>query len=189
MIWRSCSLGLSPITATLQGWDSMPDEVGAWKEQSRAVAGSCPQRAGCMAASQTFPSYPTVEPCSQELLHCPPAHSQPMSDFLLNKGACTDILRCWSKHQKLCGLSQGVIISQFQKREVQSQGVSLISELEYLLRAVRESIPYLSRGFWWCAGNHWCFLIYRIITSMSALHLYRDLSLCTCLCLQMFPLY
>ena len=71
-----------------------------------------------------------------------------MSDFLLNKGACTDILRCWSKHQKLCGLSQGVIISQFQKREVQSQGVSLISELEYLLRAVRESIPYLSRGFW-----------------------------------------
>ena len=67
-----------------------------------------------------------------------------MSDFLLNKGACTDILGCWSKHRKLCGLSQGVIISQFQKREVQSQGVSLISELEYLLRAVRESLPYLS---------------------------------------------
>ena len=54
---------------------------------------------------------PTVEPCFQELLHCPPAHSQPMSDFMLNKGACTDILGCWNKCHKLCGLNNRNILS------------------------------------------------------------------------------
>ena len=30
-----------------------------------------------------------------------------------------------------------------------------------LLRAVRESVPSLSPGFWWFSGDLWCFLAYK----------------------------